>query len=293
MNTGSASLGPHTDLAAAFDALPLEHRDTGAFIELTVAQTERIAELTHTPLREVECFALERGVVPSRYARSIGTFTFSGQKKLLQSQVLVVGLGGLGGHVVEQLARAGVGRITGVDPDIFDEQNLNRQILSTVGTLGQLKTVEAGRRLSRVNPAVEFSGLSVRFQQLADEAFANLDLVFDCLDTSGDRVVLAERCSVLGLPLVHAAIGGWYGQVGVCWPGSNMIARIYLAPAQGVEREMGNPPFTPAVAAGLMVARGIRLLLGRLSPPEQSLFFFDLLADDWETINFGGSVAVD
>jgi molybdopterin/thiamine biosynthesis adenylyltransferase len=308
METPSQRTWNVTDLTAAFDALGLDLQQAenpsppptlfpqpltlpqagarGGLFEQTLSlrQAEDIASATGAPLRVVEGFALKRGLIPARYAPNVGTFTAQGQEKLLRSKVVVVGLGGLGGYVVEQLARAGVGQITGVDPDTFEEQNLNRQILGTVNNLGHKKIAEAGRRLRQVNPAVEFVGHDVAFQQLADDIFQEVKLVFDCLDTGQDRIELAERCSALNLPLVHGAIGGWFGQVGMCWPGTNLIPRLYRSQARGVEREMGNPPFTPALAASLMVAKGLRFLLGILPPPEASLHFFDLLAEEWETI---------
>lgn len=222
--------------------------------------------------------------LPARYRRNLGTFTAAGQKKLLAGRALVVGLGGLGGHVVELLARAGMGTIHGCDPDVFDEDNLNRQPLCTVDNIGQPKTEAARRRLRQVNPSVEFVPHAIRFQQLPDGLLANMNLVFDCLDTMPGRIELERRCGVAAVPLVHAAIGGWYGQVGVSWPGARLLERIYRAKPRGIEKELGNPPFTPAVAASLMAAKGLQVLLGEIAPGQSRLQFFDLLADDWQNL---------
>jgi molybdopterin/thiamine biosynthesis adenylyltransferase len=284
MDTPSPWAWKGADLATAFAALETELGQSHRPTELGMQQVEAIAATTGAPLRVVEGFALERGLIPARYAGNIGTFTIPGQEKLLRSKVLVAGLGGLGGYVIEHLARAGIGYITGVDPDVFEEHNLNRQIGSTVSTLGNKKTLEASRRLRQVNPAVEFSGYDVKFQHLAGGVFRDVSLVFDCLDTGEDRIELAEKCAALNLPLVHGAIGGWFGQVGMCWPGTNLIQRLYRNRTQGVEQDLGNPPYTPALAASWMAAKGIRFLLGKLLPREPSLHFFDLLAEEWETI---------
>ncbi|HAE22694.1 MAG TPA: thiamine biosynthesis protein ThiF, partial [Spirochaetaceae bacterium] len=96
--------------------------------------------------RSVEAAALELGLLPARYARNAGSLGIEGQKALHNARVLVVGCGGLGGHLIEGLARLGVGYIVAVDPDCFDESNLNRQILCTTENLGKPKADEAARR---------------------------------------------------------------------------------------------------------------------------------------------------
>ncbi|HOD80915.1 MAG: Molybdopterin-synthase adenylyltransferase [Planctomycetes bacterium ADurb.Bin126] len=251
---------------------------------LSSEQARRMAAETGAPLRGVEWFALSMGVVPHRYSRSIGTVGAEGQMKLLESRVLVVGLGGLGGHVAEMLARSGVGRVAGCDADVVEENNLNRQTFSTLASLGEPKTQAARRRLAEVNPAVEFEGFTCGFQDIPEEVLSACDLLFDCLDSVPARLELETRCASVGRPLIHGAIGGWYGQVGVVWPGSNLLSRICGQGGRGIERELGNPSFTPAVAAGLMVSRGIRVLLGLVQPGRASLQVFDLLNDEWETL---------
>src|SRR5450756_1524815 len=81
--------------------------------------------------REVEIFCLENNVVPIRYLRNIGTIGIEGQLKLLRSTVAVCGAGGLGGTIIELLARQGIGHLVIIDNDKFAENNLNRQIIAT------------------------------------------------------------------------------------------------------------------------------------------------------------------
>lgn len=251
---------------------------------LSARRAAELAAEAEAPLGLVERFALSMGIVPRRYSRSIGTAGVEGQMRLLDARVLVVGLGGLGGHAAEQLARSGVGHIGGCDGDVFEENNLNRQLFCIPGSLGQPKTQAAARRLAEVNPAVEFEEFPCRFQDIPDEAFDGFDLVLDCLDSIPARLELESRCERAGRPLVHAAIGGWYGQVAIVWPGSRLLSRICGRGAKGIEGELGNPAFTPAVAASLMVARAIRLLLGKIQPGQSCLQFFDLLDDEWERL---------
>ena len=252
---------------------------------LTCQQAAHIATQASLPLREVECFALESGIIPERYDRNIGTLGLDGQRKLLGSRAAVAGLGGLGGHVVETLARAGVGHIIGIDGDAFVDSNLNRQILARVDNLGAAKTEQAGLRLGKVNPAVEFTPHHGTFDSLDDETFAACDLVFDCVDSIDARRELVKRCARAETTLIHAAISGWSGQVAICEPGSDLIDKIYATATHGTEKRQGNLPFTAAVAANLMVARAVPLLLGWPPPSSRQVQLFDLLDGDWETVD--------
>jgi molybdopterin/thiamine biosynthesis adenylyltransferase len=267
-------------LAAAFcQALP-----AGAG-SITGAEAGEIAARTHLPLRAAEYFALTRGIVPLRYDRNIPAISCSQQARLLAGSAAVVGLGGLGGHVVECLARLGVGRILGIDGDCFVESNLNRQVLATSETLGAGKAEQARVRVAAVNPAVEFVAHAVAFQDLAPGALAGVGVVLDCLDSISARRDLAALCATAGLPLVHGAIGGWSGQVGLCLPGGDLIDKLYAGDKTGVEKRLGNLPFTAAVAAHIMAARAARLLISPDQPQSQRLLLFDLLGDDWQTID--------
>jgi len=253
--------------------------------DITMEQVESISAQTRICLRKVEWFAIKKGIAPQRYLRNLGTFSCKGQLNLLESTVVLVGLGGLGGQLVEQLGRAGVGKIIAVDPEVFDETNLNRQLLSNMTNVGRGKTNEAKERLEKINKAVEFIGFQCRFDQLQDDIWEKADMVFDCLDNIDDRLVLAQKCSASNCPLVHGAIAGWYGEVGVFWPGSEMLQKHYKGRHEGLEKELGTPPFTAAAAASLMAAKGCQILMGKYKSEQSTMHFFDLLEDDWENIS--------
>ena len=254
--------------------------------ELGLQQTEKIASRTKLPLRTVEWFALEKGFQLRRYEKNLGSIGISGQMRLLESRIILVGLGGLGGYLLEDLARAGVGRIAGVDPDIFCETNLNRQLLAEEANLGKKKIVEAENRLKKINKTVEFTGFAVRFGELPEKMCRECDLVFDCLDNIKDRLILTGRCSAASIPLVHGAIAGWCGEVAVIWPGTRVLEKTYRSSNKGIEKHTGTPPFTAALTASLMAAEGIKVLTGKNTAKKQKMLFFDLLQDEWQTINF-------
>ena len=220
-----------------------------------------------------------------RYQRNLGTLGADGQARLFACHAVVLGLGGLGGYVVEQLARCGVGRITGVDPDVFDETNLNRQLLATAATLGRHKAHIARERVAAVNPACVFVPIVGCHRDVPDVTWGEAGVVFDCLDNIGDRLDLAAVCRHRGRVLVHGAVAGWYGQVAVVWPSQDLLSAIYPGAGVGWERELGTPPFTVATTASIMVAQGTRMLLGALVPNERRVHFLDLRENHWTTVS--------
>lgn len=233
--------------------------------------------------REVEGAALASGLVPARYARNVGTVGIEGQRALHGARVLVAGCGGLGGHVVEGLARLGVGAIVAVDPDVFDESNMNRQILCTLESLGRPKAEEAARRVALVNPAVEVTAVRARFApENADALLAGCDLAVDALDSVSARVCLSEAAARLGIPFIHAAVAGWYGQASVQPAGAPLVAGLYAGAAgtdsadRGEETKLGNQAYGPAYAAALELAAACALLIGAGSGLSGRLLTWDL-----------------
>ena len=214
--------------------------------------------------------------VAARYRRNLGALRRAVQERLFASHALVVGLGGLSGHVIEQLARCGVGRITGVDPDVFDETNLNRQLLATTATLGQHKVAAARERLALVNPDCIFAGIIGRHPEVPEIVWSTVDLVFECLDNIADRLDLAARCMRMDRTLIHGAVAGWYGQVAVVWPGQDTVRLLYPEFGPGWERDLGTPPFTVGLVGSLMVAQGIKVLSGSAAPSSRRVDFLDI-----------------
>ena len=251
---------------------------------ISIEEVVNISQDTDIPLQRVECFALSKGVIPIRYQRNIGTFGVDGQIKLLGSTVMIIGLGGLGGSVLEQIARAGFGTIIGVDPDVFDQSNLNRQLLSTEHAIGEEKVAAAKKRVHEINSAVSFSGHVCRFQDLPDDLWQEADIVFDCLDNIPDRLILTDKCTRVDCPLIHGAIAGWFAEVGVVWPGSKTLERYYQGQTEGIEKELGTPASTAMMTASIMAAKAVHVLTGSDLSKESKMHVFNLLDNEWQTI---------
>jgi len=243
---------------------------------LSLAEVEEFAASRGMSRREAELALLAQGACPERYRRNVGTLGLEGQRRLLESQVAVVGCGGIGGYVVEMLARVGVGRLRLADGDVFCENNLNRQLLCREADLGLPKVRAAAIRAREVNRAVEVE----EFFGYVDEAnvmdfIAGCSVVVDALDNGSSRRVLSKACLEAGIPLVHGAIGGFYAQVGVSLGGP--LGRFIAAmPDRGEEVCLGNPPFTPALAASLEVCEAVKLLTGVSEVLADQLLWADL-----------------
>jgi molybdopterin-synthase adenylyltransferase len=233
---------------------------------LTLSQTSQLAGEHYLTRREVELAALNQGIIPDRYQRSIGTLGVSGQAKLLESSVGVVGAGGLGGFVLELLARMGVGKLLVVDGDSFTDSNLNRQLFSSEEALGCSKVETAVKRIAIVNSATEVEAYHlVGDVDNLPALLEGCDLVIDCLDNLPSRFALEKVCSKLGIILIHGAIAGFLGQVAVIRPEKPLLEAIYgpvteSGITKGVEVQLGNPAATPAMLASWQASEAVKIL---------------------------------
>jgi len=156
-----------------------------------------------------------------RYSRQIllPQIDIAGQQRLLDSRVLIVGLGGLGAPAALYLAAAGVGTLLLADHDRVDLTNLQRQIIHHSGSLGQLKVDSAAERLQALNPQVEVRRLpSALAEDSLHAAVAEVDLVLDCSDNFATRQAVNAACFALGKPLVSGAAIRLEGQLSVFDP---------------------------------------------------------------------------
>lgn len=182
---------------------------------------------------------------------------------------LVVGAGGLGGYVIEHLARNRIGRIIVMDGDVFDESNLNRQLYAIQSTLGLNKAQVAASRIedigySKPTAVAEFFGEGSK--QLVNQA----DIVFDCLDSVSARLLLAEACAEYNKPLFHGAICGTTGQFATVLAGDDILSKVYEnAPDKTTSNTYS---ITPAVVGAMQVAQALAFLDGATPPRAITLF---------------------
>lgn len=222
-----------------------------------------------------------------RYERNLGTITQEEQERLRNFRVCVAGCGGLGGYVIEELARLGIGHIIAVDGDVFQPSNLNRQLVSTEALIGKSKAQAARERVQQINSEVEIQAANCFLTEENAEAVIPKDCnaVIDALDNISSRRLLEAHCRRINVPLIHGAIAGWQGQVGVVMPGDKLFERLYPEDAEkGAEQETGNPSFTPAVVASMEAAEAVKVLLGKPGILRNKLLTIDLLEQEYDII---------
>lgn len=153
-----------------------------------------------------------------RYSRQImlPQIDLDGQDKLLQSHVVIIGLGGLGSPVAMYLAAAGVGHLTLVDFDQVDLSNLQRQILHSTADIGKNKTQSAVESLEDLNPEIRLSTINDKMEfDTCLELFKTADVIIDATDNFDSRFLINKACVHSKTPLVMGAAIRMEAQVSV------------------------------------------------------------------------------
>ncbi len=151
-----------------------------------------------------------------RYSRQLllPEVDIQGQERLLAAKVLIIGMGGLGAPVTLYLAAAGVGQLTLVDFDTVDLTNLQRQVIHTTASIGQLKVTSAAHAAHAINPDIHINTVSHQLDATALlAAVAAHDAVVDCSDNFPTRFSLNLACKMAGKPLVSGAAIRMEGQI--------------------------------------------------------------------------------
>ena len=217
-----------------------------------------------------------------RYKRNVPAISEAECALLQTKRAAIVGCGGLGGHLIDQLARIGVGALVMIDGDVFEESNLNRQLLANTETLGQPKAEAALAHVRRVNPSVQAEAhVAMLMEENAARLIQGADIVFDALDAIEARRILQAACAAEHIPLVYGAIRGWVAQAALILPGEPLLDILY--PPQAKLTDKSVLAFTPAVCAGLETALGTKVLLGR-TVSSGVLHMVDLLHAEYEAL---------
>lgn len=210
----------------------------------------------------------------ARYARNVPALSEEECALMCSKRVCVVGCGGIGGHLIDQLSRLGVGYLRVIDGDIFEETNLNRQLLSNTTCLGQRKALVAAEHIACVNPDIDVEAYDVKLTtNNASTLMKDCDLVFDALDNIESRRILAEACNKAHIPLVYGAIRGWVAQAALVLPGESLLDILYPDDVRLSDKSV--LAFAPALCASIQVALGVKYLCCH---PVQSgsLYYMDL-----------------
>ena len=190
-----------------------------------------------------------------------------GQARLLDSKVLFIGAGGLGSPAMLYMAAAGVGTIGIVDFDVVDASNLQRQVIHRSDRIGMRKVESAEMTITDLNPDVKVVAHEVMLgPDNVEELIAGYDLIFDGTDTFETRYVLNDAAVKAGIPVVHASVFRFEGQLTVFKPYQGPCYRcLYptppppeLAPGCSVAGVLG---VVPGVMGLLQATEGLKVLL--------------------------------
>ncbi len=233
-----------------------------------------------------------------RYSRHliIPDVGMTGQKRLKNAKVLVVGAGGLGSPALLYLAAAGVGTLGILDFDSVDESNLQRQVIHGQSDIGKPKAQSAAESIAEVNPYVAVNLHTERLDSgNALEIFAPYDLILDGTDNFATRYLVNDACVLLGKPYVWGSIYRFEGQASVFWAEPTGGGR------EGVQYrdlypEPPPPGMVPSCAEGgvlgvlcasigsIMVTEAIKLITGIGETLLGRLMVYDALEMTYRTV---------
>ncbi|MFA1540728.1 adenylyltransferase/sulfurtransferase MoeZ [Actinomadura monticuli] len=228
----------------------------------------------------------------NRYSRHliIPDVGMSGQKRLKNSKVLVVGAGGLGSPALLYLAAAGVGTLGVIDFDVVDESNLQRQIIHRQSSLGKPKVESAAETVREINPLIDVVVHNTALDRdNIMEIFSQYDLILDGTDNFATRYMVNDAAVLLGKPYVWGSIYRFDGQASVFWAEYGPCYRcLYPEPPP--------PGMVPSCAEGgvlgvlcssigsIQVNEAIKLLTGIGEPIVGRLMIYDALEMTYRSV---------
>ena len=212
-----------------------------------------------------------------------------GQRKLLDSKVLLLGAGGLGSPTALYLAAAGVGDLGIVDFDVVDVSNLQRQILHDTDDVGRPKVISAQETLNDINPGIRVNPINERLSsENIMEILVDYDIVVDGSDNFSTRYLVNDAAYLAKKTLIHGSIFLFEGQASVFEPGEGCYRCLYpTPPPPGMVpscAEAGVFGVLPGIIGSIMAVETIKIILGIGEPLVNKLLLFDALSMDFRTV---------
>ncbi len=229
-----------------------------------------------------------------RYSKQImiNEIGITGQEKLKNAKVLVVGAGGLGCAVLQYLTVAGIGTLGIAEFDRVDESNLQRQVLYGSDDVGKLKSIIAKSRLEHLNSLVKFEIFNLRIEKSNSlRHFKNFDIIVDATDNYETRYIINDSCVILNKPMVHGSIYKYEGMVSVFNFGGGATYRCYNPDKQ--EMNFKNPApsqvglfgVLPGITGTLMANEVIKIITETGDVLGGKVLFFNILSNTFRTIS--------
>jgi adenylyltransferase/sulfurtransferase len=229
----------------------------------------------------------------ARYSRQIfiEEIGLEGQRKIMNSKVLVIGAGGLGSPVIQYLAAAGVGTLGVVDFDEVEIHNLNRQIIHNESTVGISKVKSAGIFVRNLNHQIKFIGIEQKIDESnAEELISGFDIIIDGSDNFKTRYLVNDTCVQFKKPLVYGSILGFSGQVAIFnYNGSKNLRDIFPEPPFDEQfpdcDSLGVLGALPGIVGSMMANLALKIITD-LPLPLNQLTLIDTLNWRFQTVDF-------
>ncbi len=204
-------------------------------------------------------------------------------EKIRNAKVFVAGAGGLGSTVLNLLTRLGIGTIFFTDFATIDEPDLNRQILFDLADIGKLKTEVAAQKLIQISPHTQLYPINAKL----DENFIlpKVDVVIDCLDSFHGKFLLDRLCEQQKVPLVHAGVEKYRGQITVIAYDCTPSLRTLYHGAKDENRVRQVFPPTVLVAACIEVSETVKVICQTGNALINRILFFDLFSNSFEILS--------
>ncbi|MDO4461168.1 MAG: HesA/MoeB/ThiF family protein [Bacteroidia bacterium] len=214
----------------------------------------------------------------------------SGQKRIKEASICVVGAGGLGSPVLLYLAAAGIGRIGIVDGDNVDLSNLQRQVIHTTASVGTPKTESAKRCIEELNPHVKVDIYNAFLtQENAEEILASYDFVVEATDHFESKYLINDVCTKLGKPFSIGGVQQFRGQTMTWVPGARTYRDVFPDAEDNAGCQscavLGILGVVPGVIGTIQATEAIKYILGIGQLLTDRLLIFDAKSMSFNVLN--------
>lgn len=215
--------------------------------------------------------------------KNLGAITREEQMILGQKKLVIAGVGALGQMVAMSLARTGFRRFILMDPDCFEYSNFNRQLYANEETIGKSKVEATKRELLKISPDISVTIYRERLNaENGREKIWDADILIDCVDKVEDKLCLEVLAEKERIPLVHAAVDGWFGQLTCVFPGDRTLSKIYQ------EKEIvseSNLAVTVGFIGALQAGEVIKVVLKQEAVLRKRVLFADILHHEYKFLD--------